>query len=507
MWQNKEMSEKVRIELVPLGTSVEVPRGMPLADILAANGVEFPCGGSDLCGGCRVRVLKGTLPARIEDRCVFDEEDLERGWRLACRARAEVPVTLEVGQWATPVLADSARLEGSLRRGLGVAVDLGTTTIAAQLLDLASGEVLAVSTALNPQCAHGADVMSRVLFALSNEALTPLIREKIGAMVAGLAGERSAEILEIVLVGNTVMHHLFAGLEVEPLSHAPFAPADSGEQNFTPEQLGWSLPPGCRVRFIRCLGSFVGSDILAGIIAVGLATGAGLCALIDLGTNGEIVLGNRDRILFASTAAGPAFEAGSIRMGMRAADGAISHVFLRDGSFECHMIGNSAARGVCGSGLVDAVASGLDAGLILPGGQLASGARRLPLADPVALDQTDIRELQLAKSAIASGMRLLLRRWGACGDDIEAVHLAGAFGNYVRIESAIRIGLLEIAPCKIQPAGNTALRGAKMLLLSPGLEIPVPAEHIPLASEPEFQDTFIRCLSFPEMPCDAFPSE
>jgi uncharacterized 2Fe-2S/4Fe-4S cluster protein (DUF4445 family) len=292
------------------------------------------------------------------------------------------------------------------------------------------------------------------------------------------------------------MHHLFAGLEVEPLSHAPFTPAEEGERCFAPGQLGWRLPDSCRIRFLRCLGGFVGSDILAGIVAVDFATDERLHALIDLGTNGEIVLGNRDRILCASTAAGPAFEAASILMGMRAAAGAISHVFLRGHALECHVIGDVAPRGICGSGLVDAVAAGLDSGVILPGGQLAHGTREFPLAGSVVLAQTDIRELQLAKAAIASGLRLLLRRWGARHDEIAVVHLAGAFGNYVRIESAVRIGLIEVAPDRISAAGNTALRGAKMMLLSDSHALPRSIEHVALACEPGFQDAFIDSLHF-----------
>jgi uncharacterized 2Fe-2S/4Fe-4S cluster protein (DUF4445 family) len=365
------------------------------------------------------------------------------------------------------------------------------------MLDLASGEILAVCTGLNPQCSHGADVMSRVLFALSNPGLTPLIRTAIGGMVAQLAGNRSAEVNEIVLVGNTVMHHLFAGIDVEPLSHAPFVPGDAHEQVFLPEQLRWNLQHACRIRFLPCLGGFVGSDVLAGIVAANLAAGDRLRVLIDLGTNGEIVLGNRERMLCASTAAGPAFEAASIRMGMRAASGAIAHVFLRDQALECHVIGDTAPRGICGSGVVDAVAAGLELGAIMPSGQLADGAKEFPVSGPVTLAQNDIRELQLAKAAIACGLRLLLRRWGATHDDIEAVHLAGAFGNYVRMESAVRVGLLETAPCKIIAAGNTALRGAKIMLLSAGIPPLPPIEHVPLAFEPGFQDTFIDCLKFP----------
>jgi len=491
------MKETVVIDLFPLGRRIVVERGSALVDVLAGYGVEFPCGGSDLCGGCRVRVLEGTLPARIEDRFVFSEEEVERGWRLACRMLVDSPVRLEVGQWTAPILSDAAPLPGGGRAGLGVAVDLGTTTIAAQMLDLASGEVLAVSAALNPQCARGADVMSRVQFALSDSALTPMVRRAIGGMIAEMADKRAAEVRDVLLVGNTVMHHLFSGIDVEPLSHAPFRPVDDGEQRFCPADLDWPLPASCGVRFLRCLGGFVGSDILAGLTAAGLASGDRLRVLLDLGTNGEIIMGNRERMICCSTAAGPAFEAGSISMGMRAAGGAVAHVFLEEGRLRCQVIGGGPARGICGSGLVDAVAAGLDSGAILHGGGLAGGAREFPLCGPVVVTQPDIRELQLAKSAVASGMRLLLKSWGASRDDIDTVHLAGAFGNYIRYESALRIGLLEVAPCKIVPAGNAALRGAKMILLSPSALPSVPVEHVPLAFDPGFQQEFIESLNFP----------
>ena len=492
------MRAAVPIELVPLGVRLEVERGGALAEALAAHGVEFPCGGSELCGGCRVRVLEGTLAPCAGDLCVFTDGEIAAGWRLACRAHAEGPLKLEVGQWTAPVLADGARLAGSRRQGAGIAVDLGTTTLAAQLLDLATGEVLGVRTGLNPQCARGADVMSRVSFALRDDALTRMIRDAVGGMVAELASARS-DLSEVVIAGNTVMHHLFCGIDVEPLSHVPFEFRHGGERTFTPRELGWPLPAAARVRFLPCIGGFVGSDILAGIAATGIARSTRLAALIDLGTNGEIVLGNSERILCASTAAGPAFEAGTIRMGMRAAAGAVSHVFVRDGRLEAHVIGNAAPRGLCGSGLVDAVAAGLDTGAILPNGRLANGAREFAVAGSVALAQSDIRRLQLAKAAIASGLRLLAARWGANLDDIAVVHLAGAFGNYVRIESAIRVGLLEIPPCRVETAGNTALRGAKMMLLSPELRIEAPIEHIGLASEPGFQDAFVNAMPFPAL--------
>jgi uncharacterized 2Fe-2S/4Fe-4S cluster protein (DUF4445 family) len=199
-------------------------------------------------------------------------------------------------------------------------------------------------------------------------------------------------------------------------------------------------------------------------MATGLHESRELVALMDLGTNGEVVVGNRERILCTSTAAGPAFEGARIWMGMRAAARAISEV-VENGGLRCHVLGNGPPRGICGSGLVDAVASALDLGWVKPSGRLNSG-NDFTLAGPVKISQTDIRELQLAKGAIAAGLELLLRQWGATKDDLSHVYLAGAFGNYINHASARRIGLLDFPPEKVQPVGNTALLGAKLALFS-----------------------------------------
>jgi uncharacterized 2Fe-2S/4Fe-4S cluster protein (DUF4445 family) len=297
------------------------------------------------------------------------------------------------------------------------------------------------------------------------------------------------------------MHHLFCSLDVEPLAHVPFQSPHLAEQLFTPRDLDWDLPPDCVVRFARCIGGFVGSDILAGIVAAGIALGDDLTALVDLGTNGEIAIGNRHGVVCASTAAGPAFEAGSIRMGMRAVTGAIAYVALTEdglaeGTLRSTIIGDVAPRGICGSGLVDAVAAGLRSGSILSNGRIADSSKIFPVAPPVVLYQSDIRELQLAKGAIAAGFRLLLKRLGAQVSSLHAIDLAGAFGNYVQIESALRIGLLEAPHAIIHAAGNTALRGAKMLLLADEPQLPT-IEHVSLAADPAFQDEFANCMTFP----------
>ena len=228
--------ESVRIQLEPLCQEVQVPRGALLSSSLSQHGLEFPCGGTGLCGGCCVRVLAGSLPVTGPDLSFFSQEELADGWRLACQARAEMPLVLECGQWHMDILTDNSVLSSGGKSGLGIAIDLGTTTIAAQMIDMATGSVLRVETDLNPQSSFGSDVMSRIRAVLSGANLTIVVRVALGQMIAKLAGGREQEIVEVVLVGNTVMHHLFAGLDVEPLSHAPFHSPDLGLQCFEPQQ-------------------------------------------------------------------------------------------------------------------------------------------------------------------------------------------------------------------------------------------------------------------------------
>ena len=504
------MADRVRIELQPLGESFELERGTPLQDVLFAHGVEFPCGGRQRCKGCRVRVVQGKIPITAEQELLLTHEELRAGWRLSCTAKAETDLTIELGQWEAAILADNSVFEFTPREGLGVAVDLGTTTLVAQLLDLSNAHVLAVRSTLNLQASYGADVMSRVSYAVKDEGherLRILARHQIGKLIHELleaAGSTGERINIVTIVGNTVMHHIFCGIDIAPLASYPFEPVRDGLETFRASQLEWDIAGDPAVHFLPCLGGFVGSDILAGILATRLDEGQALVGLVDLGTNGEIVIGNRERLVCASTAAGPAFEGARISMGMRASTGAISAVALRDGRLACHVLGNVEPRGICGSGLVDAVSAALDQGSIQPSGRLRDGAAsRLELAPPVSLTQTDIRELQLAKGAIAAGIRLLLKRWGAEFNDLTCLYLAGAFGNYINRESARRIGLLNFPLELIKPAGNTALLGAKLALFNSqevGFEYPTlrqKTEHVTLNTEPGFQDVYVEEMAFP----------
>jgi uncharacterized 2Fe-2S/4Fe-4S cluster protein (DUF4445 family) len=468
----------VKLELVPRA-------GRTLGDQLFEAGVEFPCGGESACGGCKVRVLQGDVPVTAAMRDALSEDEIRQGWRLACCALSPGRVVVEVEQWSLPVLTDEARVPIEPRAGHGAVIDLGTTTLVVQVVDLTSGDVLGVETALNPQARYGADLMSRLQYELRQPGeLGRGIRQALGRMLGG------EPLREVLVAGNTAMHHLFCGLDVRPLTHAPFVSPTLGGYRFADWELAW---PGPAV-FLPCLGGFVGSDVLCGIVATSMDERTRPRALFDIGTNGEVVVGSAHGIVYASTAAGPAFEGGRIGAGMRAGTGAIDSVHVRGGALDCHVIGGGAARGVCGSGLVDAAACGVELGLIAANGRLTNADKRLPLADGVALTQGDIRELQLAKGAMAAGLRML------SGGGVDKLCLAGAFGNYIRQASARAIGLLP-ADLPVEPVGNSALRGARMLLLAPSTrqarlrKIAALSRHVELAADPDFQHLFAEMMA------------
>lgn len=505
-----EQGKQHRIVLRPTQVELTAPEGTPLRDLLFEQGVEFPCGGRGRCRGCRVRVHEGKADVNGAQRERLSAEELKSGWRLACQCSLVGDLVVELRQWDAAILADDSPFVFEPRPGLGMAVDLGTTTLVAQLLDLTTGRVLAVRTGLNAQARYGADVMSRVEYAIAGDhlpTLADLIRRQISSLVEQMvfsSKARRGEIRDVVLVGNTVMHHLFCGLDVEPLSHYPFESPHTGLQQFRAGDLGWDLDPETVIRFLPCLGGFVGSDVLAGVLATRLGESEDLAGLVDLGTNGEIVVGNSAGLVCASTAAGPAFEGARISMGMRAATGAISQVTVESQRLVCHVLGNAAPQGLCGSGLVDAVAAGLDLEIIEPSGRFSNGRKEWTLTPPVALTQSDIRELQLAKGAIAAGFKLLLDRLGAGAGDVKKLYLAGAFGNYISRASARRIGLIDLPIDQVAPAGNTALLGAKLALFSGDgedgsyVQLRRKIEHVALKADGKFQEVFVDGLAFPQ---------
>ncbi len=499
--------QKVTINLQHIDKKLKVNRGTPLIDVLHKYGVEFPCGGKGTCGRCKVQLLAGELAKGPEQQQKLDKLELDQDWRLACYCSVESDITLEIAQFENIILADNTTFDFRPQTGFGIAVDLGTTTIVVQLLNLQNGQILDAVSELNPQAKFGTDLISRIQACLDGKQkeMQELIREKIGEMIHSVLQKHPVQVSKIVMVGNTVMHHIFSGLNVHLLSFYPFESPDLNEQRFTSEQLNWHLPSAVKILFYPSIGSFVGSDILAGIAATKMAEKDEYTVLIDLGTNGEIVVGNKNRIICASTAAGPAFEGAKISQGMRASTGAVSSVTASPNPSEgggkdqlsCHVIGNVQAKGICGSGLIDAMAILRQQETIGAFGEINSGEEKVEITPDVFLTQQDIREFQLAKAAIATGLQILFNRLNLTFDEISIFYIAGGFGNFLNLQHVIQTGLLETSEDKIVKMGNTALIGAKMFLFEEEdfiQRILEKTKHINLEGDPAFQDIYIEKL-------------
>ncbi|HRX12824.1 MAG TPA: ASKHA domain-containing protein, partial [Draconibacterium sp.] len=337
------MSNKIKISLLPLGKKIEVNAGTPLKDVLHGFGVEFPCGGKGTCGSCKVKLLKGELAVDDLQQKKLNKLKLAGNWRLACFCKAENDISLEISQFENIILADNSTFDFRPQTGFGMAVDLGTTTIVVQLVNLENGHVLDSVSEVNPQARFGGDIISRIQSCLDGnfEELKNIVSSKIDEMIQSILQKHQVNLSKIAIVGNTVMHHIFSGLPVNSLSFYPFQSPNLGVQEFSNKDLNWRLPDTVKVVFFPSIGSFVGSDILAGIAATKMTENKKYSVLIDLGTNGEIVVGNRDKIVCASTAAGPAFEGAKISQGMRAVTGAISSVSFENGELKTHVIGNT----------------------------------------------------------------------------------------------------------------------------------------------------------------------
>ena len=389
------------------------------------------------------------------------------------------------------------------------AFDLGTTSIAGYLIHVNDGRVTVTAGARNPQAQYGGDVISRADYALQNgtHALSSCAREALDTMLGDMcaqAGVPRERVFAVSLAGNTAMHHLFLGISPDSLVKAPYNPTLS--QGLTLRAVEWGLNanPEALLFTLPVIGGFVGADTVACLLSGDWLRREKLTLMIDIGTNGELVLGNRHRRIACSTAAGPAFEGAKITCGMRGADGAIDHVRMEGGALHWHVIGEGPAKGICGSGLVDLVAALLTCGELDETGRLAAGDRYDIGDTGVFLTQKDVREVQLAKAAMAAGLHLMTGRLGVSIDEIEEVDIAGAFGNYIDPDSACAIGLIPPAlRQRIVPVGNAAGAGAKLALMSAGHlsqaeTLARTSEFLELATLPEFQDEFVDRLGFDE---------
>lgn len=482
---------------------------------------DAPCGGQGTCRKCTV-----TVTGRVRSMEGFGERSVENEQLLACRyaAAGDCTVVLQAREKMNVVTAGAGAISAG-GEGLGFAVDIGTTTVASFLYDLKTGERLGAEGGRNAQRSYGADVISRITCA--SEGKMPQLRDAIRRQLTGMAeglcsakGKSLKDLKRVRIAGNTVMEHLFDGLDPTNIGIAPFTPESLfGDHRPSADCLP-ELDCDADVYLCPCVAGYVGGDITAGLVASGAPKAEGLWLYVDIGTNGEMGLGDRNGFVCCATAAGPAFEGAEISCGMDGSAGAIDKVTAVDGDVEVHVIGEGKAIGVCGSGLIDAISAMLTIGVITEAGRMLApddapeqvrsrifrtedGTLAFLLKDGIYISAQDIREVQLAKSAIRAGAETLLQLQGKTADDITALVIAGGFGSYIDKRSALHIGMLPQVPLeKISNVGNAAGAGAALALTDAGEaaleEFNLKCTYLELSSSHEFMENYVDYMAFGE---------
>jgi uncharacterized 2Fe-2S/4Fe-4S cluster protein (DUF4445 family) len=493
------------------------------------NGVRIAgaCGGRGVCGSCMVKVISGRADIVGPEGTHQELSENDNAWVRACRVRPQSDLVVEVSPRARAAVVrsdvsglDDNRIVSDVfvtgPGSLGLSIDLGTTNIAGSLTNLGSGERLASLGIENPQSAYGADLISRINHAIrtsdGGSILKHIVVQAIESLASLLCEEISAapaHISDITICGNTAMHHLLLGLPVSQLGRAPFVPATCSAIDIKAADLGLETMPEAFVRLLPAIGGFVGGDHVAALLATEHLWNTGACMVIDIGTNTEISLIHNGSISTASTASGPALEGGNISCGMRAAEGAIEKVWLREGEIMTRVIGAGRPVGLCGSGVLDALNTLRQAGIINHRGYLlpdnpgiteSGGIRGYSFAPDVTLTQSDVRAVMLAKAAIRAGQDMLLAEAGLLEQMLERVVIAGAFGAYIDVSSGIDIGLFPSLPLeRFSQVGNAAGVGVRMALVSAAVRdraavLAARCRHVELNNVPGFQKAFISRL-------------
>jgi uncharacterized 2Fe-2S/4Fe-4S cluster protein (DUF4445 family) len=588
------------IDFEPVGRRGEFSGEQSLLEIARQLSVDLVsiCGGVGSCEHCKVQVVSGKVSElSLEEEVTLSDEELGKGYRLACMTYPESDVKLHVPSeslsapqrtqvegldvdvipdplvrglevhmtiptlespladaqnlWQALALHDSDRgtidfqvqrtLSTQIRdnnwhvkialrgneivaigapstRWLGIAVDIGTTKVAGYLIDLERGKTLASKGLMNPQISYGEDVVSRIVAASKSSVeaakLQSLLVEALNQLATDLCGEvdaRPAEIAEAVVVGNTAIHHLFLKLPVKQLGLSPYVPATDTALDIKARELGLQIAPGAYGHMLPNIAGYVGADHVAMLLATRLADTNGTTLAIDIGTNTEICLNHKGRMTSVSCASGPAFEGAHIKFGMRAAPGAIEHVRFEKERLEIQTIAGEPPVGICGSGLLDVVAQLRMKEIILHSGKMdthplirnQNGKSEFVLAErqgleDITLSQKDVRELQLAKAAIRVGIQALVEAEGLTENDLEKVIIAGAFGTFIDVKSAITIGMLPDLPLeRFTQVGNAAGTGARLALISQeerqkAKQIARQDGYIELAKIPNFSRKFAK---------------
>lgn len=546
------------------GITIGVETGSSLLDAArrARIRLEAPCNGGGTCGKCKVLLDEAARhQARIVGNRNLSPEEQQDGWALLCSTLVEGDLAIDLPSGGDPglrILEDGLRLDQPLApwvskcyapdrevtqvfsgkrllaeepgdtaaRLYGIAVDIGSTTLVASLIDLGTGSRVGSASALNPQARRAQDVLSRIELGARPDGLA-LLHGEVMTEIDGLIGVLASEariprrrIYEVVVAGNTCMLHLAAGVNPEPLGRYPYTPTLRGCQHMPAAQLGLSIAAPGIVYFPPVISGFVGADITAGVLATNLAALSGVTLFVDIGTNGEMVLAREGLLQATSTAAGPAFEGMNIACGMRAARGAIERVSLDNGEVTVKTIDDAPPTGLCGSGLLDAVAELAVHGVIDPSGRFSKTPEHLPkglgerfgtrggkpvfrLTSEVYLSQGDIRQVQLAKGAVRAGIDVLLARNGLTAADVGRALIAGSFGYHLTVRSLIDIGLFPPEfDGKVEYVGNTSRTGAEALLTNAAsrdeLErITATVDPVELANDEGFTKAFVAAMAFP----------
>ena len=497
-----------------------------LSQILIDNNifVDRACGGKGTCGKCAVRFLSPAPAPGQYDKNYFSPDELALGLRLSCKTVISTDALIEIvnkNSHSAITCGISSENEiyfnkNSLYDGYGIAIDLGTTTIVVYLVDLKTGNVLDAAASVNPQRKYGDNVITRSDYIHTHEKgleeLRTAAMDKINELIKKLTNNHSIDsndILRCVLSGNTIMQHIVADVDPYSIAVAPYTPAFTYLKTFTAVEFGLNIHPDAQCFITNSISGFVGGDIVSGIIATGLDTTASPAMLIDIGTNGEMVLSNGGKMYSCSVAAGPAFEGEHIKFGVGGISGAINKVYFEDNRLEFQTIDSAEPVGICGAGLLDVAALLVDKHIIDENGTMdeskcdkLNGELIYYITKDIYVSQKDIREIQLAKAAVAAGAEVLIKKAGIAYDDIETVYLSGGFGTYLNVESAVKIGLInKKLKSKCIAAGNSSGMGSIKSLLSDKVlnslsDFAQSVNYIELSFDEDFNDLFVNNMIF-----------
>ncbi len=496
------------VTFLPEGRTVEVSEGTTISDagIKAGVKIKLPCAGNGRCGKCIVEVGNERVLAcqtKVADGMVVTVPEEDTGKVIAATDHRAVEL-----QDISPI-----------SDGYGLAVDIGTTTIAAEIIDLSDGSVIFRSADMNGQRSRGEDVLARIEYA--GEGGTDELRGLVLRTINEIIGRYDADgytpdlIRSAYIAGNTAMLHLFLGIDPSPIRYPPFEPVVK-DAVITGKESGLDINPDAKVFCMPSVSSYVGGDITSDIVDSGMDRAEGLALMIDVGTNGEVAIGNADMLLCCSSSAGPAFEGSQMTSGMLAKDGAIDSVRIVDGKVHCTVIGGGEPKGICGSGIIDLVAQMFLAGMLDRRGNLTekSGAKDgvFTIAGDVVITQSEISNVIMTKAAIYSAAGTMVRSLGVGFEDLDRIYIAGGFGNFIDMESAITIGLFpDVDRSKYEYLGNASLAGAKYALISKDFrdridEVFPKMTYVDLGSDPVFYDEYMSAQFLPHTDDSKFPT-